>query len=194
MFPWFQYIIFMLSTVSTPGPNNIMCMSSGTSVGIKKSLPLMFGIWTGIAIVSILVSLFCNALEQWVYEYKIYILIIGAVYILYLAFKTATSKPIEQDSSYVASGFGRGLVLQFINPKLLMFAILTLETYVLPYYAGQVGVIMLFAMLQSLFGFMFIILYALCGRAFKALFGKYGRVTNIVMALALVYCAVALFL
>lgn len=194
MFPWLQYLIFMFSTVSTPGPNNIMCMTSGTNVGVKKSLPLMLGIWLGISIVTITIALFCNVLEQWVSEYKLYIMIVGAAYILYLAFKTATRPDMQDDNLYVSRGFGRGVLLQFINPKLFMFAILSMETYILPYYSGQIFSLVLFALFQSFIGFVFVLLYSLGGTVFKVIFGKYRRVTNIVMALALVYCAVALFL
>ncbi len=194
MFPWFQYLIFMFSTVSTPGPNNIMCMTSGSSVGIKKSLPLMLGIWLGISIVTITLTLFCNVLERWIVEYKLYVMIIGAVYILYLAYKTATSPAMQDNNQYISRSFGRGVILQFVNPKLFMFVILSAETYILPYYSGQFLPLVLFALLQSFIGFVFVVLYAVGGTVFRALFGKYRRATNIIMALALVYCAIALFI
>ncbi len=194
MFPWLQYFIFMFSTVSTPGPNNIMCMTSGTSVGVKKSMPLMLGMWLGISLVTVVIALFCNVLELWISQYKLYIMIVGAVYILYLAFKTATRPAMQEDSQYVARGFGRGVLLQFVNPKLFMFAILSMETYILVYYSGQITTLILFGLLQGFIGFVFVLLYSLGGTVFKVIFGKYHRVTNIIMALALVYCAVALFL
>lgn len=193
MFSWTQFLIFSLSTISTPGPNNIMCMSSGSSVGFRKTFPLNLGVWLGLSIVIFITAMFCNVLSSWLLQYQMYILILGAIYILYLAYKTATQPELQEDN-YVARGFGRGLTLQFVNAKTFMYVILSMETYILPYYAGNILALSGFALLQAFIGFGFTVLYAVGGSVFKVLFGRYRRITNIVMALALVYCAVALFL
>ena len=42
---WYLAVLFFaLSTTITPGPNNIMLMSSGVNFGFKNSLPHLFGI------------------------------------------------------------------------------------------------------------------------------------------------------
>lgn len=193
MFSWADFLIFSFCTIPTPGPNNIMCMSSGSSVGFKKTLPLNLGIWLGLSIVMVTITMLCNLLAPWLEQYELYILIVGALYILYLAYKTATQPPL-QEGQKVTGGFGRGVALQFINGKTFMYVVLSVETYILPYYAGNILALTGFALLQAFMGFTVTVLYAGAGSTLKVLFGKYRRITNIVMALALVYCAVALFL
>ena len=69
-----------------------------------------------------------------------------------------------------------------------------MEAYILPYYHGQWFTLTLFALLLAFIGFCFTLCWALFGSVFKALFSKYAKVTNLVMALLLVYCAVSLFM
>lgn len=69
-----------------------------------------------------------------------------------------------------------------------------MEAYILPYYQGQWPELTLFALLLAFIGFVFTLCWALFGSVFRMLFSKYARVTNTVMALLLVYCAVSLFL
>ena len=69
-----------------------------------------------------------------------------------------------------------------------------MEAYILPFYQGQWGALVFFALLLAFIGFAFTLLWALFGSVFKLLFSKHARLTNTVMALLLVYCAVSLFL
>ena len=48
--------------------------------------------------------------------------------------------------------------------------------------------------LLAFIGFVFTLCWSLFGSAFKLLFSKYAKITNSIMALLLVYCAVSLFL
>jgi len=43
----FPVFLFCFSTSITPGPNNIMLMSSGVNYGVKKSIPHLLGINIG---------------------------------------------------------------------------------------------------------------------------------------------------
>ena len=52
---------------------------------------------------------------------------------------------------------------------------------------------MFFALLLAFIGFLFTLCWALFGSLFQLLFSKYARITNTLMALLLVYCAVSLF-
>ena len=56
--------LFVLSTSGTPGPNNIMLLSSGVNFGVKKSLPHIFGINLGFPIMVVAVGLGLAAMFQ----------------------------------------------------------------------------------------------------------------------------------
>ena len=120
-------------------------------------------------------------------------LVIGAAYMLYLAWKTFRSSSNLEETNH-NSGFFSGLLLQFINPKIHIYCIVSMEAYILPYYQGQWGILVFFALLLAWIGFVFTLCWALFGSVFQLLFSKYYKVTNTVMSLLLVYCAISLFL
>ena len=49
--------IFAVSTCITPGPNNIMIMTSGLNFGIRRSLQHLLGIYMGFPVMIIVVGL-----------------------------------------------------------------------------------------------------------------------------------------
>lgn len=120
-------------------------------------------------------------------------LIIGAAYMLYLAWKTWKSTD-QIDENHTKSGFLSGLALQFINPKIYIYCLVSMEAYILPFYNDSPVALIGFAMLLAFIGFAFTLCWSAFGSVFKLLFSKYARATNIVLALLLVYCAVSLFL
>ena len=112
---------------------------------------------------------------------------------LYLAWKTFKSSSKIEDN-YSRSGFLSGLALQFVNPKIYIYGIVSMEAYILPYYNSKPLILLGFALLLAFIGFVFTSLWAAFGSMFKLLFSKYAKITNIIMAILLVYCAVSLFL
>ena len=49
--------LFSFVSTFTPGPNNLMLMSSGANVGFSKTIPHMLGITIGFPVMVILVGL-----------------------------------------------------------------------------------------------------------------------------------------
>ncbi|MDO5689318.1 MAG: LysE family transporter [Tissierellia bacterium] len=193
MFSWFHFLSYAVVTAVTPGPNNIMSMSNAGSMGFRKSFPFNLGIWAGFSIVMLLCTFFINTLAAIIPSIKTPMLIIGALYMLYLAYSTYRSPSIIEEN-HTHSSFFSGLVLQFINPKIYIYCIVSMEAYILPYYQGNWGALIFFALLLAFIGFVFTLAWSLFGSVFKLLFSKYAKTTNTIMALLLVYCAVSLFL
>lgn len=192
MFSWISFLTYAVVTAGTPGPNNIMSMSNASLRGFKKSFPFNLGIWIGFTIVMSACTLFCSLLSSILPRIKLPMLVLGAAYMLFLAWKTFRSgSEITQRST--GSGFLSGLALQFVNPKIYIYGIVSLEAYILPYFDGQPPVLFGFAMLLAFIGFLFTICWAAFGSLFRLLFSKYARITNTIMALLLVYCAISLF-
>lgn len=193
MFSWINFLTYAIITAATPGPNNIMSMSNAGRLGFKKAFPFNLGIWAGFSIVMLVCTFFCNALSAVIPQIKLPMLVIGGLYMLWLGWKTFKgSSEVQENHSH--SGFLSGLLLQFINPKIYLYCIISMEAYILPYYQGQWLALIFFALLLAFIGYVFTLLWALFGSAFKLLFSKYAKVTNTIMALLLVYCAVSLFL
>ena len=193
MFSWAGFLSYAVVTAITPGPNNIASMSCASRLGFRKSYPFNLGILTGFSAVMLLCTLFCSALSGLLPKIKTPMLVVGAAYMLYLAWKTFRSSG-ELGESEAKSGYLSGVALQFVNAKIYIYGIVSMEVYILPYYQHQPGKLIFFALLLAVMGFISTVLWGLCGSAFRLLFSKYAKITNTVMALALVWCAVSLFL
>lgn len=194
MFSWMNFLSYAVVTAVTPGPNNIMSMSNAGRLGFRRAFPFNLGVWAGFSVVMLICTFFCNALSDIIPKIRTPMLILGAIYMLWLAWKTFKSPPVEDNDGKTKGGFIYGLVLQFVNPKIYIYCIVSMEAYILPYYHGKWIELTLFALLLAFIGFLFTLCWALFGSAFKLLFSKYSRVTNTIMALMLVYCAISLFL
>ena len=193
MFPWYSFLTYAVITAATPGPNNIMSMSNAGRLGFRRALPFNLGIWAGFTLVMALCTVFCTALSALIPAIRLPMLVLGAAYMLYLAWGTFRSSDVIQED-HAREGFRSGLLLQFINPKIYLYGIMSMEAYILPYYSGQPAVLLFFALLLAFIGFVFTLAWAAFGSVFRLLFSRHARVVNTIMALLLVYCAVSLFL
>ena len=193
MFSWIQFLSYVFVTAATPGPNNLMSMTNAARLGLRKSFPFNLGIFTGFFAVMLLCTLFCATLSEIIPAVKTPMIITGAAYMLWLAWKIfSSSSEIEDDDRH--GNYISGIVLQFVNPKIYIYCIVSMEAYILPCYQGQWGILLFFAFLLAFVGFLFNMLWASLGSVLRVLFSKYAKITNTVMALLLVYCAVYLFI
>ena len=92
---WLHFLSYAVVTAVTPGPNNIMSMSNAGRLGFRRSFPFNLGIWAGFSLVMLLCTLFCGTLSSLIPKIKMPMLFIGAAYMLWLAWKTFRSPPLE---------------------------------------------------------------------------------------------------
>jgi len=119
----------LVSTVS-PGPNNIMLMTSGANVGFMRTIPHMLGIIVGFSVMVILVGfglmgLFTNypAVQQG-------LRIVSIFYLLYLAIKIATSKSMSSEAAdYRPMSFLSAASFQWVNPKAWTMVLTAISVY-----------------------------------------------------------------
>lgn len=186
------FVSYVIITIFTPGPNVIMSMSNAAKYGIKKSLPFNVGVFIGFIIIMLLSSIFGIALYHFIPSIKPVMTYIGALYILYLAWKIYKSKPYSEEEGNTTTSIVSGLLLQFVNPKVIIFCITTVTTFIIPYYNSTISLV-LFSIGIALTSFVATLCWALFGSVFKKILVKRDRLVNTVMALLLVYCAVSLF-
>jgi len=195
MFPWLSFLSYVVIVTFTPGPNNIMAMNCAKNEGFRKGLKFVFGVFTGAFVLIFLCMLFSAFLFNFTPKIQLPMKILGAAYMTYLMIKTVVPKKKNDASENKNNnvGFFIGIVLQFINPKLIMFAITVASTYILPYY-NQIPVLLLFTLLLTSVGSTAVLCWTLFGSLFSVLFSKHGTIVNIIMALLLLYCIVSLFI
>ena len=188
------FLSYVIVTSFTPGPNNIMSMSNASRYGFKKSIFFNVGILFGFFIIISLCSIFSVTLYSLIPSIKPIMTFIGAAYILWLAWKTYKSKPSSEDKDEKHTNtFWSGLLLQFVNPKVILYGITTVSTFIVPYYSS-VFLLSIFSLFLAFVGFVSTCCWSLFGSIFQKFLVRNNRVINIVMALLLVYCAASLFL
>ncbi len=82
--------LFVLSTLGTPEPNNVMLLTSGVNQGLRSGLPHVLGVNVGFSIMVIAVGLGLVSVFQQFPSIYILLKVIGVTYLLYLAYKVAT--------------------------------------------------------------------------------------------------------
>jgi threonine/homoserine/homoserine lactone efflux protein len=126
---------FAFVTAVTPGPNNVIALSSGVTHGFRATIPMIWGVSLGFPAMQFAVAFGLGtvlAALPWAYRA---IQIIGALYLLWLAWKIAMSADLGlADSGDPASAkpvtFLQSCLFQWVNPKAWIIAIGGLATYV----------------------------------------------------------------
>lgn len=192
MFHLYSFLSYIFITAYTPGPNNIMALSSSSRLGFRKSLPVLFGMTLGFTAVMILCTVFSAGLFALIPRIKPVMLVLGAGYMLYLAWKIWMSDSDIRISETAGSSFWSGCLLQFVNIKVIIYGITAMSSYILPVYRDAL-VLSVFVLLLSMVGFSGTLCWTAFGSAFTKVFREHRKLLNGIMALLLVYCAASLF-
>ncbi len=193
MFNLSAFLIYIIITAFTPGPNNIMSMTNAARLGFKKSFRFNLGIFAGFAIIMPVCTLLSAAFFSLIPKVKIYMQIAGAIYMLYIAWKIWRSSSEIDAGEGKGASFGAGMLLQFVNAKIYIYTITSMSVYILPVYNSP-PVLIGFSLLLALTAFLSTILWGLFGSAFCNIQKKYSKIVNGILALLVVYCAVSLFI
>ncbi|HVF65885.1 MAG TPA: LysE family translocator [Casimicrobiaceae bacterium] len=123
--------VFCVVTLFTPGPNNVMLMTSGLNFGIRRGLPHLLGVTLGFTVMVLAIGLGLGAVfEAWPVAYTV-LKYAGAAYLLYLAWQIATSAPpsTENASKGRPISFLQAVAFQWVNPKAWVMAVGAASTY-----------------------------------------------------------------
>jgi len=195
--PYLSFLVFVVITSFTPGPNNIMAMAFANQYGLKKTIQFCLGVGIGFCTITALSCFFNIALIHVMPIITLPLTILGVSYMLYLAYKIFTTKENDESSNYSKeekrSFLLLGAFLQFVNPKGILFSITIVASYILPYYSSVTSYI-IFALFLGLVGITSTFSWALFGSVFRKVLIKYRQPFNIVMALLLVYSAFSILL
>ena len=126
-------MLFALVSSITPGPNNLMLMSSGANFGFRRTLPHMMGVSVGFLLMLVLVGIGVMQLFDAV-PYSLEVLRVAClVYLFYLAYRIATSSQMvsKQDKNEQAKPFTfiQAVLFQWVNPKAWTMALSAISVY-----------------------------------------------------------------
>jgi threonine/homoserine/homoserine lactone efflux protein len=125
------FVVFAAVMFFTPGPNNIMVLSSGLTYGFRRTVPHIAGITIGFAFMVGAVGLGLGTIFiaypvlQTILKYA------GAAYLIYLAAAIAMSKPVTpgQDNRRGPMTFWGAAMFQWVNVKGWVMVIGTITAY-----------------------------------------------------------------
>jgi threonine/homoserine/homoserine lactone efflux protein len=125
------FVMFATVMFITPGPNNIMLLSSGLTYGFRRTLPHIAGITVGMAFMIAAVGVGLGTIFiaypvlQTILKYA------GAAYLIYLAVAIAMSGAAKspQDNRRGPMTFWGAAVFQWINVKGWVMVIGTITAY-----------------------------------------------------------------
>lgn len=127
----FAFVVFATVMFITPGPNNIMLLSSGLTYGFRPTVPHILGITFGFAFmvgavgVGLGTIFIAYPILQTILKYA------GVAYLVYLAAAIATSGPVStgQDNSRRPMTFWGAAMFQWVNVKGWVMVIGTITAY-----------------------------------------------------------------
>lgn len=192
--PLFSLLLYAFVSSFTPGPNNIMAMLFANKYGFKKTFKFCLGVGVGFLIILLLSAYFNLLLHNFLPKIEFIMKLIGAAYMLYLAIKIVTSKNSGNDNDGGNNNsFFVGVILQFINPKAILYGITAMSTFVLPYNSSHFS-LLFYSLLLASIAIMSTSSWSMFGSIFNEFISKYRNQFNLVMALLLVYSAITILI
>ena len=186
-----SFLLYCSTGAVTPGPANLCSLSTALRYGKGPALHQWRGLFAGFFLVSMASVLATYFLGTLLNPYVEYLSWLGAAYLLWLAWHTLRSSEGPADGAAAQPSFLTGLLVQLTNVKIMIFCLVALASYVLPY-DGSFGSLLLVGLFLPFTGPAANLVWLFAGAALQRFFTNHRRAVDIVMAAALALCAVSL--
>jgi len=184
------FLLYCSLMIITPGPTNIMILTTVHNYGVKKAFEFSIGALFAFFVLLSISVIFNSILMNYLPNIIVVLQIIGAIYMLYLAYQifkiNNTSKKENQFSS-----FKTGFLMQFVNPKPVLFTLTVFPSFILPYYTSFWH-LTLFVLLITIIACVAFLSWILFGKVLKSFLDRYNKLVNNIMAIFLIICAIAI--
>lgn len=184
---------YILISSFTPGPSNISSASLAVLHGYKGTLKYQFGLAAGVFLLMLLSGWLSTTLLTAFPTFEPIMRFAGAAYILYLAFAILKASYTFSSKDPKPLGFLHGLMLQILNPKLIIYAFTLFSAFLTPI-TGSMAILLLVVALLAGVAFCAASTWALFGTVIKThLHHPRLRMTvNILLSISLVFTAISL--
>ncbi|WP_139997468.1 LysE family translocator [Paenibacillus paridis] len=187
-----SFLIYCTIATFTPGPTNIVILSTVHHAGAKKAMNYTFGATIGFALLLVISALLNTILMAILPKIILVMQMIGSGYMLYLAYqiykRDASKTALNQTATFLS-----GFLMQFLNPKVVLFTLTVIPAFIMPSHDSNTG-IALGIISITLIGFLAFMTWVLFGAVFKAFIHKYNKTFNRLMALSLAYAAIVIWM
>lgn len=183
---WLPFTVFAFVAAATPGPNNLLLLTSGLRVGLRRTLPFIVGIAVGFSTLIVATGFGLGQLFERFSILHLALKILGTAYFLFLAWTLLGPARTKDSAQGRPLGFWAGLFFQAVNPKAWLMAITAIALY-LPH-PWTLATVALMAGIFVAVGVPANLAWAGAGQMMQSLVGNAERMRlfNIVMAVLLV--------
>lgn len=121
--------------LGSPGPAPLALAGTSAAFGIRRGLPFLLGILAGLCVAIIGATAGLAALFQAHPSARLFVQILGAAYICYVALKIATGPVVDTDAKgeLAAPRFIDGFILNLFNPKAYAAFLAVFSQFLLPF-------------------------------------------------------------
>mgnify|MGYP006104673849 CR=1 FL=1 len=120
----FPLILFVLVGLFSPGPNVVMLTASGARFGFRATLPHLLGVPIGTGLLGAISGLGLGTILLTAPTLKFTFQIIAALWILWLAFRTARAgRAAKSEDRGRPFRFHEAILFQAVNPKVWAIAL-----------------------------------------------------------------------
>lgn len=207
-------LLYCVVVTFTPGPTNIVILSIAQGEGTRRALMFSAGAAVAFALMLAASAALNSLLAELLPPARPVLQLVGGAYMLYLAWKVYgmnVGPDVGQDVADAPAGdtgcgmvsdggpaprsdralFVTGFLMQFVNPKVVMFTLTVMPSFVALAQGSRGGVAAGVAAV-SVIGWAAFAAWVGFGALLRRFLSAYRRVVNVLMALFLVYCAVAM--
>src|ERR1051326_750418 len=111
------FVVFAVVAAGTPGPSNVLLTATGANAGVLRGLPAVFGVSAGMGVMMFLVAFGLGSVVIANPTFVRVLNILGAAFLLWLAWKIATAGGGDAGTDRKPVGFLGAAAFQWINPK-----------------------------------------------------------------------------
>ena len=183
------FVLFAFVMSATPGPNVMLVAASGVNHGFRATIPHMLGIAIGFSAMLLAVGFGLTRIFDAVPALQTGLKALSIVYLLWLAWKIAATRPSAAGTSAGDARpmtFLQGAAFQWVNPKAWSICLSVIAAYAVPAAFGTSMVVM--AGLFVVINLISLVIWAGFGVSLRRLLGSARRVRmfNVAMAILLV--------
>jgi threonine/homoserine/homoserine lactone efflux protein len=126
-------LVFTVVAAFTPGPNNLMLLSSGVNFGFRRTLPHMIGVCAGFLVLTLAVGCGLGAVMENAPTLYTALKVLGGAYLVYLAWRIAFSRTLGRAEARTRPlSAMEAAAFQWVNPKGWVMAVAGVAAYTNP--------------------------------------------------------------
>lgn len=139
------FLLFAVVAAITPGPSNVLLAATGGTVGLRRGLPCLAGVLTGMSSLIVATALGLGGLLAAAPVLMPLLRLLGAGFLLWLAWRIATATTGSMAAAPPRHvGFAAAALLQWVNPKAWLAAASAVAAHLPPGPGGPLWLVLLF--------------------------------------------------